>query len=190
MPRILSYFLLIFLIFLTHLHIHAVILPPRLHLNNTNPVYICQLWDYPIFMNIIEHIPAVRRWCQGGRRNKESHLEAHFSQPRLSSSETKATQWEPEFDTLLLRPRKYIFFHFVFLLVYNVMSLFIFLLLSQTNVPSFQCLFVFLFFWCVTLSSFLQGSLIWFQGCFCVTATSFSPFLFSSVYSYVSGSDS
>lgn len=53
--------------------------PPRLHLNNTNPVYICQQWDDPIFMNIIEHIPAVRRWCQGGSQNKESHLEAHFS---------------------------------------------------------------------------------------------------------------
>lgn len=35
--------------------------PPSLHLNYTNPVYICQLQDYPIFMNIIEHIPVVRR---------------------------------------------------------------------------------------------------------------------------------
>lgn len=78
--------------------------PPRLHLNNTNPVYICQLWDDPIFMNIIEHIPAVRRWCQWGRKNKESHLEAHFSQPRLFSSETGALQWEPEFGGSLLRP--------------------------------------------------------------------------------------
>lgn len=78
--------------------------PPRLHLNNTNPVYICQLWDFPIFMNIIEHIPAVRRWCQGGCKNKESHLEAHFPQPRLFSSETEASQREPEFDASLLGP--------------------------------------------------------------------------------------
>lgn len=35
--------------------------PPSLYLNYTNPVYICQLHDYPIFMNIIEHIPVVRR---------------------------------------------------------------------------------------------------------------------------------
>lgn len=45
--------------------------PPRLHLNNTNPVYICQLRDSTIFMNIIEHIPAVRRCCQQGHKNKD-----------------------------------------------------------------------------------------------------------------------
>lgn len=39
----------------------CVFFPPSLHLNYTNPVYICQLQDYPIFMNIIEHIPVVRK---------------------------------------------------------------------------------------------------------------------------------
>lgn len=44
--------------------------PPRLHLNNTKPVYVCQLWNSPILTNIIEHIPVVRRWCQQGCKNK------------------------------------------------------------------------------------------------------------------------
>lgn len=66
--------------------------PPRLHLNNTKPVYVCQLWSSPILMNIIEHIPAFRRWCQQGCKNKKWHMEAHFSQPHLFSSETKTLQ--------------------------------------------------------------------------------------------------
>lgn len=66
--------------------------PPRLHLNNTKPVYVCQLWSSPILMNIIEHIPAFRRWCQQGCKNKKWHMEAHFSQPHLFSSEPKTLE--------------------------------------------------------------------------------------------------
>lgn len=122
--------------------------PPRLHLNNTNPVYICQLWDDPIFMNIIEHIPAVWRWCQGGRKNKESHLEAHFSQPRLFSSETRASQ----FDVSLHRPHSCLFWHFV---VFNVFSLSSFTCPSPTEVNNlFLHAFEFEVWRCLLLNKF------------------------------------
>lgn len=63
--------LLIFLIFLHNLHIFSLILfarclfsSPRLHLNNTNLFYICQLCDDLTFMNIIEYVPAFGSWSQ------------------------------------------------------------------------------------------------------------------------------
>jgi len=39
---------------------------PRLHLNNTNLFYICQLCDDLTFMNIIEYVPTFDSCCQRG----------------------------------------------------------------------------------------------------------------------------
>lgn len=125
MPHVRPYFLGDFLNLLNPFTYSRYNFPPRLHLNNTNLVYICQLWDEPIFMNIIEHIPAVRRWCQRGRRNKEPHLEAQFSQPRSRLSEIRASQPHCSSFTHVLSS--------IFLLIFVSVNRFLFS--SHTELP-------------------------------------------------------
>lgn len=139
-------------------------------------------------MNIIEHIPAVRRWCQGGHKNKESHLEAHFSQPRLILLWNQSITSRARVSTLYCSSPIHVFSFILSLFFSGWCFEYIHISIKDRGVPSFIPQFYMC--WCVTPSSLSHGSLIWFQGSISIAASHFSLFLFPSVSSSVSGSDS